>query len=218
MVERFDVLARIEWSEIPLYIDNDKALREFAKAKVTYDKAEAKLESLTAVAPCDGVVASIDVEEGDSVADGALLLTVVDSGAGMKLSVSVDELDIPYVRPGQQVRVYVDALEDARLTGVVEKIAPLGNTENAVTTYEVFVELTGERDERVLGGMNVTAEIVIDREENALTIPTDALRRGEEGWYVTLGDGSQQSVELGVMTDDRVQILSGLSEGQTVVY
>lgn len=218
MVKQYDVLARIEWSEIPLYIDNDKALRAFAKAKTTYDRAAEKLESLTAVAPCDGVVASVDVKEGDSVTDGTLLLTVVDTGAGMELSLSIDELDIPYVKPGQTVKIGVDALEDVTLTGVVDKIAPLGNTEKSVTTYEVFVKLTGETDERVKGGMNVSGEIVIDRAENALTIPTDALRKGEDGWYVVLGDGSQQSVELGVMTDDRVQILSGLSEGQTVVY
>ena len=218
MVKQYDVLARIEWSELPLYIDNDKALRAFAKAKTTYDRAEEKLESLAAVSPCNGIVASIDVKEGDSVTDGTLLLTVVDTDAGMKLSLAIDELDIPYVKPGQTVKISVDALEGVKLTGEVEKIAPLGNTENAVTTYEVFVKLTGDVDGRIKGGMNVTGEIVIDRAENALTIPTEALRRDDQDWYVTLSDGTSQSVELGVMTDDRVQILSGLSEGQTVVY
>ena len=218
MVKRFDVLARIEWDEIPLYIDNDRALRAFAKAKTTYDNAAKKLESLAAVSPCDGIVASIDVKEGDSVTDGTLLVTVVDTGAGMSLKLSVDELDIPYVHPGQQVRISADALPDAMFTGVVEKIAPLGNTENSVTTYDVYVKLTGGIDERIKGGMNVTAEIVISSAQNALTIPTDALRKDEAGWYVTLEDGGKAAVEIGVMNDSRVQILSGLAEGQTVTY
>jgi len=218
MVKRYDVLARIEWSEIPLYIDNDKVLREFAKAKVTYDKANEKLESLAVTAPCDGVIATVDVQEGDDVADGALLLSLVDTNAGMKMSLSIDELDIPYVQPGQAVRVAADALPDVTLTGVVDKIAPLGNTENSVTTYEVFVSFTGDVDERIKGGMNVSGEIVIGAAHNALTIPTDALRKDENGWYVTLADGSAADVELGVMTDSRVQILSGLYEGETVVY
>jgi len=218
MVERYDVLARIVWSEIPLYIANDKVLREFAKAKVTYDKANEKLESLAVTAPCDGIVATVDVKEGDDVADGALLLSIVDAHAGMKLSLSIDELDIPYVQPGQTVKVAADALPDILLDGVVDKIAPLGNTENSVTTYEVFVTLTGEVDERIKGGMNVSGEITISSVPNALTIPTDALSRGADGWCVTLGDGSTVNVEIGVMTDSRVQILSGLSEGETVIY
>ena len=218
MVKRYDVLARIEWSEIPLYIDNAKALREFAKAKVTYDKANEKLESLAVTAPCDGIVASVDVSEGDSITDGTLLLSVLDTNAGMKLSLFIDELDIVHVQPGQQVKVVADALPEKTMTGVVDKIAPLGNTENSVTTYEVFVSLTGDVDERVKGGMNVSGEIVISDAQNVLTIPTDALRKGENGWCVMLTDGSMADVETGIMTDSRVQILSGLSEGETVVY
>ena len=63
-----------------------------------------------------------------------------------------------------------------------------------------------------------SGEIVISDAQNVLTIPTDALRRGENGWCVMLTDGSMADVETGIMTDSRVQILSGLSEGETVVY
>lgn len=163
-VERLDPLARIVWDELPLYIDNDQVLREFVKVRTQLENARANLEALTIVAPCDGKIVSVDVEKGDSVEDGALLLTMVETGAGMSLTLSVDELDIIHVRPGQTVRISVDALEDVMLTGTVKKIAPLGNTETSVTRYDVYVDLTGDIDSRVLGGMNVTGEIVIDEE------------------------------------------------------
>ena len=73
-------------------------------------------------------------------------------------------------------------------------------------------------DERVKGGMNVSGDIVVDTAENALLIPTQALGKDQEGYYVTLMDGQTRRVEMGVMTDDRVQILSGLSAGEYVVY
>ena len=103
------------------------------------------------------------------------------------------------------------------LTGVVEKIAPLGNTETAVTTYDVYVTLE-DVDERIKGGMNVSGDIVVDTAENALLIPTQALGKDQEGYYVTLLDGQTRRVQTGIMTDDRVQILSGLSAGEYVVY
>ena len=115
------------------------------------------------------------------------------------------------------VTLTVDALEDAALTGMVEKIAPLGNVGTGVTTYDVTVEL-GDVDERVRGGMNVSGNIETESAKNAVLVPTEALRRDAQGWYVTLAGGEQRPVTLGLMTDATTQIASGLSAGETVVY
>lgn len=217
-LERYDVIARIDWDETPLYYDNDKALREFAKAKTALEQAREDQEALTIVAPCDGRIASIDVEAGDSVSAGTQVMSIVETDAGMQLILQVDELDIPLVQAGQAVTLSVDALPDVALTGTVEKIAPLGNTQTSVTTYDVYVTLTGEVDSRVLGGMNVTGEIVIESAQNALLLPSEALILEDGAWYVQTQDGAMRAVEVGIMTDAQVQIVSGLSEGDTVVY
>ena len=217
-LERYDVIARIDWDQTPLYYDNDVALHEYVKKHVELEKAREKLEKLTIVAPCDGIVATVDVEKGDSVTDGTLLMSIVEADAGMELTISVDELDIPMVEVGQTVSIRADALDDVTFTGVVEKIAPLGNTENAVTTYDVYVELTGEIDERIKSGMNVTGEILVANVQNALLIPANALKKDSEGWYVELQGGGYAGVTLGVTTDSQVQILAGLSEGDVIVY
>ena len=216
-LKRGDVIARIEWSEIPLYIDNDLALHEYAVRKAELEAAQEKQEELTITAPCSGTIATIDVREGDSVEDGALLMTIVED-AGMRLTLKVDELDIVRVEPGQKVSLSVDALSGETFEGVVEKIAPLGNTGSSVTTYDVYVSLTGETDSRILSGMNVSGEITVDSAGDALLIPTDALRREDGGWAVTLENGRSCPVEIGIMTDSQTEVLSGLEEGQTVVY
>ena len=113
--------------------------------------------------------------------------------------------------------VRVDALDDAELSGTVQKIAPLGDTSASVTTYDVTVAITGE-DARVKGGMNVSGEIVVNTAENATLIPTDALQKDDEGYFVTLQSGEIRRVTIGVMTDDTTQILEGISVGETVVY
>ena len=216
-LERYDVIARIDWDQTPLYYDNDKVLRDYAKVKLQLEKAMEKQEQLAITAPCNGRIASIDVEKGDQVTSGKKVITIVED-AGMELILHIDELDIPMISPGQKVTLSVDALSDVTLSGVVEKIAPLGNTESSVTTYDVYVTLDGEVDRRVLGGMNVSGEIQVSTASGALLLPSEAVRQDGAIWYVQLQSGEQRQVELGVMTDSQVQILSGLSEGETVVY
>ena len=216
-LERYDVIARIDWDQTPLHYDNDKVLRDYVKVKLQLEKAMEKQEQLAIVAPCDGRIASIDVEKGDSVSSGSKVITMVED-AGMELILHIDELDIPMVEPGQQVTLSVDALSDVTLYGVVEKIAPLGNTQTSVTTYDVYVTLMGDVDSRVLGGMNVSGEIMVSSVSNALLLPGESVFQEGENWYVQLQSGEYCQVELGVTTDSQVQILSGLSEGDMVVY
>ena len=215
--ERYDALARIEWDEIPLYLDNASVLRDYDKALVSLETAYTKRDALTVTVPCDGVVATLDADKGDDVTDGAKLMSIVEDGAGLTLTLAVDELDILSVQPGQSVKLSVDALDDAELSGTVQKIAPLGDTSASVTTYDVTVAITGE-DARVKGGMNVSGEIVVNTAENATLIPTDALQKDDEGYFVTLQSGEIRRVTIGVMTDDTTQILEGISVGETVVY
>lgn len=103
------------------------------------------------------------------------------------------------------------------LTGVVQKIAPLGDASSGVTTYDVTVAVSGE-DERVKGGMNVSGEIIVNAEDDAILIPTDALQKDDAGYCVMLESGETRRVTLGVMTDETTQILDGIGVGETVVY
>ena len=87
-----------------------------------------------------------------------------------------------------------------------------------MTTYDVTVTLTGEADSRLRSGMNVSGEIVVETAKDALLIPTDALQKGADGWQVTLEDGRTRDVEIGIMTDETTQVLSGLSLGERIRY
>ena len=215
-VKQGDLIARFLWKEMPLYLDNASALLAYAKAQTAYEQALAKREKLAVIAPCDGVVASVEVATDSEVTAGTKLMSIVED-AGMSVILTVDELDIIGVKKGQQVTMSVDALSDVTLRGTVEKIAPIGNTQSSVTTYDVYVTL-GETDGRVMGGMNVSGEIAIGTQENALLIPAQALMKDHDGYYVVLPGGEMRRVKTGVMTADTVQITEGLFEGETIVY
>lgn len=215
MVEDDEILAHFTWTGTPLYIDNASVLRDYAVAQASLDAVRAKMDALTVVAPCDGTVASVDVDVDGEVKSGARLMTLVED-AGMNIVLAVDELDIPQVCAEQRVTLSVDALEELTIEGAVEKIAPIGDTQTGVTTFDVYIRAE-EIDERVLGGMNVTGEITTQTAEDALLVPTDALRKDEQGYYVTMESGERREIEIGIMSVEWTQVLSGLSMGETVV-
>lgn len=139
------------------------------------------------------------------------------------LTVNIDELDILSVREGQQAAVTLDAVEGKTFAGTITKVAETASESGNVATYSVEISL--DRDDSIKIGMSASATITIDKAEDTLMIPMDALQEDEDGAYVykaatTSGEamGEKVSVETGISDGDYVQILSGLSEGDVVAY
>ncbi len=106
------------------------------------------------------------------------------------------------------------------LEGVVTDIAPLGTRIQNVTYFEVEIEIVDGDAQLLRPRMSGDADIVAEVVEGALVIPETALRyRGEVIYVETRNhDGSLQEhiVEIGIVDGDRVQILSGVAEGDEV--
>ncbi len=214
-IERKDTIYVLEDSPLTLTQENLRIQREAAAEDL--EEAKEQRENLIVLAPCDGVIASVEaLEVGSSVTAGTTLLSILE-GEDMTLTIAVDELDVVSVQEGQSVSITVDALSDLTVEGTVEKIAPVGSGESGVTTYDVKLSFdaagTGIR-----AGMNATGEILVASVEDALYIPVEALMTVNDQYCVLTASGSYQPVETGIMNDEYVQILSGLEAGDLVCY
>lgn len=214
-IERKDTIYVLEDSPLTLTQESLRIQREAAAEEL--EEAKEQRENLIILAPCDGVIASVEaLEVGSSVTAGTTLLSILE-GEDMTLTIAVDELDVVSVQEGQPVSITVDALSDLTVEGTVEKIAPVGSGESGVTTYDVKLSFdaagTGIR-----AGMNATGEILVASVEDALYIPVEALMTVNDQYCVLTASGSYQPVETGIMNDEYVQILSGLEAGDLVCY
>ncbi len=171
--------------------------------------------------------ASSSVSTADSTSSDSSLsmqtIITIQTGEANSLTVNVDELDILSIEEGQEVSVVLDALPDDTFHGTVTKVSGSGTAQSGVTTYPVTITLDDAADSGVLSGMNATATISVARSENVLLIPLDALQeRGAEQFVYIAGDGDgdneQRAVETGLSDGTNVEILSGLSEGEQIVY
>lgn len=152
-----------------------------------------------------------------------LTVASVTAQEHMTLNVTVDELDISQIHVGQSATVTVDALAGERFSAAVSQIANSGTNDGGSSKFTV--ELTLEKSGDMLPGMTASAFIRLDGGENLLCVPAAAL--GEENGKTVLytgydeknaAPGSPVPVTVGAADADYVQILTGLSQGDTVYY
>lgn len=189
-VKRGHTLYKLEDTPLTLTIEDLRLQREAAALEL--ETAKEQRENLIVVAPCDGVIATVDAAEGDAITSGTKLMSILQ-GEEMNLTIAVDELDVVSVEAGQQVVITVDAFSDAEFAGQVAKIAPVGTNSGGVTTYDVQLEFEAEGT-GVRSGMNATGEITIDSREDALYVPVEALMTISNETYVMVADGGTQSL------------------------
>ena len=178
---------------------------------------KSNLDFYTIVAPIDGIVTSLNIAEGDYVRSETSLLTIVNN-YDIEFDIEVDELDINDIELGQDVKITIDAIEETEkkpLIGKVSNISIEGNSMNNVTSYPVTITLEG--NDQIKMGMNCSAEIIVESRNNVLTLPVEAITTRKNRYYVTLKDGSEKEVEVGLYDEDNIEIISGLTIGEQVL-
>jgi HlyD family secretion protein len=214
-------------------IEVDKAKLHQAEAQVAQNQAslkslEEQLSYTTLVSPIDGEVLSRDVEVGDAVSSilvlgstATLVMTIGDTRQ-VYVNGKVDEADIASVYLGQPARIRIESFKNKTFAGKVTRIAPLGVEKDNVTTFEVRVSIDNPNHE-IKANMTANAEILNQEHKNALSVPEQALvYDSQKNAFVDVPDAKAKNglrrvaVKAGIANGSRTEILSGLSEGQTV--
>lgn len=198
-------------------------------AQLSLQSAQEALDSYTITSPISGTVIEKNLKTGDQLNGGdSGAMAVIYDLSQLELQMDVSELDIGQIQPGQTVEITAEALPGQTFTGVVEKVSVNGTTTDGFTTYPVTILLSEYGD--LNPGMNVSADIIVERVENALCVPAEAVNSdgtvlvAGEGAFaedgVTIADPSEiesRPVTLGRGNQDYVEITSGLEEGETVL-
>ena len=190
---------------------------EASEAQAAYESAEDALSKSSVHAPFDGIVYSLPVKMGTFVQAGDLLLQEADL-ARVVVRAFVDEPDVGRLQVGQKVEVTWDAVPGRVWTGTVNTIPSTvklrGNRNVGETTC-----LIDNRDLRLLPNINVGVTIVVAEHSNVLTLQRDTLHIDDSKPYVfRIVDNrlKRQTIEFSLQNLTRVEITSGLSEGDAV--
>ena len=193
------------------------------------EEARAQLAKTVIRAPFPGVVLRVYKEAGDqAIATGfntrENVLMVLADPREYYAEVLVDETEMPILRVGLPARVFVTALPGRPLRGEVSAIAGvpedfLSASGEEGTLFPVKIRIL-HPPRGLFPGMNLRAEILVKRKTGVLRLPRAALGHAGDTafvWKVTGGRVEKVPVKVGMRAELFVEVLEGLSEGDTVV-
>jgi RND family efflux transporter MFP subunit len=207
----------------------DKTIRD---VKQTQDY----LSKMVIRAPIDGIVNVLPnfrtggsfgqspprFKEGDRAWTGAAIAEIPDLSE-MRIELKLEEVDRGKLRLGQPVRIRVDAIPEKEFTAELDWISPIaalifkgyGASDKVFPCRATLKSL----DPRLRPGMSASAEIIIERQPNALLIPARAsfIDKGKPAVFVQQGQQFvTRAIEVGRRNEEDLIVLSGLKEGEIV--
>jgi len=188
-----------------------------AKADVASSRVYSSFSRIAA--PISGVVVSRQADVGYMATPGAPLLTI-ESGSDYQLEAAVQESQINKIHLRDQARLQIDALGQDELVGTVDEIVPAADP--ASRTYLVRIRISPPAgNQRIIrSGLYGRARFITGQTQ-VLTIPRKAVvEQGQlTSVYVvdTSGIARMRLVTAGKLYGDRIEVLSGLKEGEQIV-
>ena len=189
--------------------------------------ANKALEQLTVVTPAPGIAIIAQnwstgnkFQVGETTYTGNPLIALPDLSQ-LKANVKINEVDIAKITKGLNVEIKPDAFSDAKFTGVIRDVANLAVNKQGSTKIKVFpVSIyLNETDKNLLPGLTVSCRIIIDKLEDVLYVPIDAVYTEEGVNFVykkTVTGFKKIEVETGRSNSDYTIIVTGVDEGDEV--
>lgn len=212
-LERFDVLHK-QGTASDTQTESARLAAKAAEAQ--YIIAKKQYDDTRITSPISGIVTSRPVNVGTNVNNGTQVANVVDI-AKLKVKVNLAERDAFKVKVGDDVTVTTDVYPGVEFAGKVETISSKADESH---TYAVEVGLPNSKDHPLKAGMFGRVLIVSPNQNESLVIPRQALLGSAKDAQVFTVEGSVarlHSIILGAEFGDKLEVLSGLKQGDRIV-
>ena len=174
------------------------------------------------------MILDIPVKVGNSVInsntfnDGTTIATIANM-KDMIFKGKLDETEVGKIHEGMPMTLTIGAMNDRKFDAVLEYIAPKGTQESGAVFFEMKARAILPDDIFVRAGYSANAEIILDREEGAVTVPESCISYEDGETYVyrcTKEDNPQQfekqSVKVGLSDGVNIVVKEGLQVGDKI--
>jgi len=204
-------------SAAPSGSDHALALAAVAEAEANAQAARARASYTAIRAPVDGTLIGRNVEVGDVVQAGKVLMTLSPSGR-TQLVVDIDEKNLHLLLLGQKALASADAYPQLRFSAELVYINPGVNAQTGAVQVKLDVP---EPPTTLRQDMTVSVDIEVARRPQALLVASSAVHDADSAapWVLSLEDGRavRRAVRLGLHSGGFAEVLEGLREGEWVI-
>jgi RND family efflux transporter MFP subunit len=201
------------------------AENNLVKAGARLQSVEDRLSKTRILAPADGSVLNINVNEGQVVAgannvnSGVVLMNFADLSR-LTIQTHVNQMDLGKVKVGDELLIRMPPPDETPVTARVEFIAPVATVRNNIKGFAVEA-IISHPDERLRPGMSVSLTLPLGKAEGAIAVPVSAVFREDDGdRYVYVrqaGRTERRAVIVGISNFSYAEILEGLDEGEEIL-
>lgn len=199
-------------------------LRELKNAEIGLINSEYEIESsrinlakMSVKAPFTGVIADLPYfTDVTKVSSNTILVRLIDYSR-LYLETNLPEKYYPNVNTGYKVYITSYTSPMDTLIGEITQVSP--SIDPDARTFKCFVNVDN-RDKKILPGMFVKADLVINSSENTIVIPKDIIisrNRVRTVFVVERGVARERRITTGLESIDMVEVTSGLESGESVV-
>jgi len=215
--EASERLARRKWDDLKPE-EKEQIIKNVEQARTRLYGVQSQLQNTEVVSPIDGIITQNNVRVGE-IAQGIVMRVIDDSD--MDIEVLMSETDAAKMHKGQDAYAVFDAYNDEQFPVNIISIDPEAIKIQDVTYYKIKFTLPQNMNEKILSGMSVDVDVVVNKKDNALTVPLRFVRKDDVGEYVYVMDMSniyqKQYVTTGVEGDDGdVEIIKGIDESMVI--
>ena len=183
--------------------------------KADMEYVQSQLAKTEIHAPFDGIIGLKKVSEGAYISTGTSLATVLQINP-VKIDFSVSERYAPYIKKGVKVVFNIDGIKE-NMTGEVYAMEP--KIELSTRTFMVRA-ICPNKEKKIFPGAFATIKVLLKDIGDAVMIPTEAVipeLRGNKVYIVKNGKAQAVQIETGIRTSAKVQVITGLQIGDTLV-
>ena len=199
---------------------DDKIKRTAAEAKKNkaFDNlkaAERSLKDTVLTSPIAGTVLNFNILPQTEIFPSTEIATIGTTKT-LEFAAEVDETDVVKIKDGSAVLIALDAFQDIEIESAVGQILDVSTTTSTgATAYEVKMVLPNDLPIRI--GMSGEATVEIEKRQNVITIPIEALVDDKYVYVAENGKYSKTAIETGLSSDTDIEIVKGPDQNQEVL-
>lgn len=206
-----------EVTESKITKENQSAAKaQLEQARASYELANSQLKNTVVTSPIDGIIVTLNAEEGTMVSSAMAAATIVDIST-INVDVNVLEDIVNKIKVGDSHDIFIKTVRDEPFNGEVISISP--SADARTQTYPVKIKIPNP-DGLIKGGMIAELKFVTEYADDVIAVPIEAVvdEGGKKYVYTVLNERAiANEVTLGMMSEKLVEIKGQINEGDMVI-